>query len=112
MAKRLRANFVGLRLRQPTRAILREDGLAEPAFKLPPNRQPFAYEIDDPDLPRVVMFRDSFCTALVPFLVEHYRRISFYWTNFQPGIVLHERPELVIEERAERQATRIQEDRG
>ncbi len=87
-------------LRRPTRASLTEDGVAELRQKLPPNRLPFAYEIDDPDLPRVVMFRDSFSTSLVPFLVEHYRRIAFYWTNFQQRVVRQEMPELVIEQRA------------
>ncbi|MEM7581929.1 MAG: hypothetical protein AAF560_00995 [Acidobacteriota bacterium] len=101
------SDYWGFELRGPSRSVETKDGVAELAVRLPPHRLPFAHEIDDPDLPRVVMFRDSFTNALLPFLSQHYQRIAYYWTNFIPMVVRHEKPQLVIEERAERQATRL-----
>lgn len=82
-------------------------GLARPKGRLAPNRQPFAYEIEDDRLPRALVFHDSFTASLMPFLREHYRRVAFYWTSFQRHVVEHEQPEIVIEIRAERQLARV-----
>ena len=38
-------------------------------------------EIDDPSLPRAVIFRDSFVSRLVPFLSEHFSRAVYLWQN-------------------------------
>ena len=38
-------------------------------------------EIDDPSLPRAVIFRDSFASRLVPFLSEHFSRAVYLWQN-------------------------------
>jgi hypothetical protein len=55
-------------------------------------------------LPRAVMFRDSFGTALLPFLAEHFARIRFDWVDerFDAGVVESEKPQLVIQEVTER----------
>ncbi|HET6162644.1 MAG TPA: hypothetical protein VFG37_03185 [Planctomycetota bacterium] len=55
-------------------------------------------------LPRAVMFRDSFGTALLPFLAEHFARIRFDWVDerFDAGVVESEQPQLVIQEVTER----------
>jgi alginate O-acetyltransferase complex protein AlgJ len=55
--------------------------------------------IDDPSLPRAVIFRDSFMSRLVPFLSEHFSRAVYLWQNdFDSDIVTKERPDVVIQE--------------
>ena len=59
--------------------------------------------IPDSDLPRAVIFRDSFTTALVPFLAEHFSRAVFLWQkDFVPEQVADEGAEVVIYEIAGR----------
>jgi alginate O-acetyltransferase complex protein AlgJ len=86
--------------------------LARPAaVEAPPaeaRRTVTATEIDDPTLPRAVMFHDSFGASLQPFLSEHFSRIVYssgpadWRRNFDPQLVERERPQLVIQEIAER----------
>jgi hypothetical protein len=60
--------------------------------------------IPDSDLPRAVVFRDSFTTALVPFLAEHFSRAVFLWQkDFVPEQVIEEGADVVIYEIAGRQ---------
>jgi len=56
-------------------------------------------EIDDPSLPRAVIFRDSFVSRLVPFLSEHFSRAVYLWQNdFDAAEVQKEHPDVVIQE--------------
>jgi hypothetical protein len=56
-------------------------------------------EIDDPSLPRAVIFRDSFTSRLVPFLSEHFSRAVYLWQNdFDADVVTTEHPDVVIQE--------------
>ena len=56
-------------------------------------------EIDDPSLPRAVIFRDSFVSRLVPFLSEHFSRAVYLWQNdFDAAEVQTEHPDVVIQE--------------
>jgi alginate O-acetyltransferase complex protein AlgJ len=56
-------------------------------------------EIDDPSLPRAVIFRDSFTSRLVPFLSEHFSRAVYLWQNdFDAQVVQQEHPDVVIQE--------------
>ena len=56
-------------------------------------------EIDDPALPRAVIFRDSFTSRLVPFLSEHFSRAVYLWQNdFDANAVTQEHPDVVIQE--------------
>jgi hypothetical protein len=56
-------------------------------------------EIDDPSLPRAVVFRDSFVSRLVPFLSEHFSRVVYLWQNdFDADVVEREHPDVVIQE--------------
>jgi hypothetical protein len=56
-------------------------------------------EIDDPSLPRAVVFRDSFVSRLVPFLSEHFSRAVYLWQNdFDADVVEREHPDVVIQE--------------
>jgi len=55
--------------------------------------------IDDPSLPRAVIFRDSFTSQLVPFLSEHFSRAVYLWQNdFDADEVTKEHPDVVIQE--------------
>lgn len=55
------------------------------------------------DLPTLVMFRDSFGTALLPYMARDYRRAVFYWQyRIDPAVVSLERPDVVVQEVAER----------
>lgn len=56
-------------------------------------------EIPNSDLPRAVMFRDSFSSRLIPYLSEHFSRIVYQWQNdFDDELVARERPDVVIQE--------------
>ena len=60
-------------------------------------------EIDDPQLPRMVMFRDSFANFLIPMLSQNFRRAVCIWDNtFDPALVEREKPDLVLFELVER----------
>jgi alginate O-acetyltransferase complex protein AlgJ len=49
--------------------------------------------------PRALVFRDSFGSAMIPFLSEHFSRAVYVWqNNFDTEIVLDERPAVVIQE--------------
>jgi hypothetical protein len=49
--------------------------------------------------PRAVVFRDSFGSAMIPFLAEHFSRAVYLWqNNFDPQVVIDERPAVVIQE--------------
>lgn len=63
-----------------------------------------AYEVDDADLPSCVILRDSFATAMTPFLNESFRRIVYVGggRNAFPELIRAERPDVVIIERGER----------
>jgi hypothetical protein len=53
----------------------------------------------DQSLPRAVIFRDSFSSALVPFLSEHFSRAVYLWqNNFDPAVIEQEHPAIVIQE--------------
>lgn len=56
-------------------------------------------EIPGSSLPRAVVFRDSFFSALAPLLSEHFSRVVYYWQNdFDAAAVAQEQPDIVIQE--------------
>ena len=56
-------------------------------------------EQDAPGRPRAVVFRDSFSSALIPFLSEEFSRAVYLWQyNVDPDVVLAERPDIVIQQ--------------
>jgi hypothetical protein len=60
-------------------------------------------EVPGSTLPRAVVFRDSFSTALVPFLSEHFSRTVYLWQkDFVPEQVIEEGADVVIYEIASR----------
>jgi alginate O-acetyltransferase complex protein AlgJ len=61
------------------------------------NQGRVALEIADPSLPRAVVFRDSFGSALIPFLAEHFRRSVHLWRyDFAVDVIEEEKPDVVI----------------
>jgi len=65
--------------------------------------KPFARECENKRLPKAVMFRDSFTTALAPLLSEHFARIVYLWQDaFDTAVVERERPDVVLYEFVER----------
>ncbi len=71
-----------------------------------------ATAVAQPDLPRAVVYRDSFGSALVPFLAEHFSRALFLWEyDVNPRTIEQERPQVVIHEWASRRfVTRLPYD--
>jgi alginate O-acetyltransferase complex protein AlgJ len=56
-------------------------------------------EIPGSSLPRAVIFRDSFVSALAPFLSEHFSRAVYLWEyDFDADEVLKEHPDVVIQQ--------------
>lgn len=56
-------------------------------------------EIPGSTLPRAVIFRDSFFSALAPFLSEHFSRAVYLWqTDFDAAVIEREKPDVVIHE--------------
>jgi alginate O-acetyltransferase complex protein AlgJ len=56
----------------------------------------------DQSLPTAVIFHDSFCMRLLPYLSQHFRRIVWSWGPLNRSIVEREHPDLLILERTER----------
>lgn len=66
-------------------------------------RQVRVFETKDRRLPRAVVFHDSFIEALHPFLSEHFERATYSRQFlFSAELVEAERPDVVIQELAER----------
>jgi hypothetical protein len=81
--------------RRPRRARVVEPAGAAPTAE----EGRLVTEIDDPSLPRAVVFRDSFASRLVPFLSEHFSRVVYLWQNdFDADVVAREHPDVVIQE--------------
>ena len=54
-------------------------------------------------IPTAVVFRDSFSMAVAPFLSEDLGRAVYVWIHdFEPAVIVREKPALVIQEYAER----------
>ncbi len=63
-------------------------------------------EVPDLLAPRAVVFRDSFGSALIPFLSEHFSRAVYLWQyNVEPDVISGERPDVVIQEWVGRRLT-------
>ncbi len=76
-----------------------------PQWHLPDWRWPLLTERPGPQLPRAVMFRDSFAACMVPFLSEHFRHIFYVRQEpdeFDYALVEREKPDIVIQETVER----------
>lgn len=57
--------------------------------------------------PRMVMFRDSFMTTVLPFLAESFGRGVYLWEDgFDPSVIRAEHPDIVIQQFAQRKLMR------
>lgn len=73
--------------------------------------KPFATVQRDESLPRAVFFRDSFFTMMVPFFAPHFSRSVYYWQyDFDPAVIEHEQPDIVIDEILERELMNVKPD--
>ncbi len=64
---------------------------------------PFGTVQDDADLPRLVMFRDSFGEDLLAFVSTGFSRAVYYWQYFfDPEIIVAEGPDVVVQQIIER----------
>jgi hypothetical protein len=58
---------------------------------------------NDPQLPRMVMLRDSFATFLMTLLSQNFSRAAYLWdNNFNAALIQSEKPDLVLFELVER----------
>lgn len=56
-------------------------------------------EHPDRSLPRAVIYRDSFTSALIPFLSEHFSRALYLWErDLDPAVIEQEQPQVVIQQ--------------
>ncbi len=69
----------------------------------PRGMEPVITERPGAQIPRAVVFRDSFSMSVAPFLSEHFGRVVYLWlSDFEPSVIEREKPDLVIQEYAER----------
>lgn len=85
-------------VRIPSTAVGLEQNLAEE------RQRPFRMVQPGVDLPRLLMFRDSYASNLVPFLARAFSSSSYYWQYriHDPAIMALERPDVVVQEIGER----------
>jgi alginate O-acetyltransferase complex protein AlgJ len=57
---------------------------------------------DAPDLPKAVVFHDSYMISLNPFLSQNFREVLYVRARFDRSVVDREAPDVVIDEIAER----------
>lgn len=75
------------------------------AAHLPPQMQPSLLVRPGPELPRAVLFHDSFAKCFTPFLAEHFQRLCYRWLEpyeFDAELIEQERPDVVIQQIVER----------
>ncbi|KWT93550.1 alginate O-acetyltransferase AlgX-related protein [Candidatus Magnetominusculus xianensis] len=92
---------------KPLRSVLGKPGnYANPCWD--PNTPIVVKEIDDPRLPKIVIFRDSFFIDLLNFSAEHFQRSVFLWTmTFDKDIIEKEHPDIVVTQLIERDIERL-----
>jgi hypothetical protein len=56
----------------------------------------FVYKRDDDRLLRVLVFRNSFFTSLIPFFSEHFRETVILWRDFDTEYVDKVHPDIVV----------------
>ncbi|WP_461160449.1 hypothetical protein [Sphingobium sp. TomMM35A] len=68
------------------------------------SRQSFVYEHENKELPKAVVFRDSTCQFMVPWLAEHFSRSVFIWHRGDviAEVIEREKPDIVFQIMAER----------
>jgi len=91
----LQETVLGLAPRRPRRARVVEPPGAEASAE----EGRLVTEIPGSNLPRLLVFRDSFMSRVAPYLSEHFSRTVYLWQNdFDPEAVQREMPDVVIQE--------------
>lgn len=81
----------------------------EPPKKFGTQFADFATTFPNPNLPTAYVIRDSFTTALQPFLSHSFKRAYFHWSgnfDFPIQTIEKEKPDVVVMEMVERQLAR------
>jgi hypothetical protein len=95
---------------------LRLSALAAPQWRIVEPTRPEPHGIEprlvtehqDRTRPSALVLRDSFGSALIPFLSPHFRRAIYLWQyNLEPALILDERPEVVVQEVVGRRLTTL-----
>lgn len=71
----------------------------------PDNRKSKGVRYKNPDAEldiKVLVFRDSFLTAMIPWISEHFKESVYIFSSYDEKRILEEKPDLVIEEVVER----------
>lgn len=101
LQEQLQEEIIRLRPLVPRRAVPASYDFANPNPN--PEMPVVVREIPDSTAPRLLMFRDSFSNALIPFIAEHFSRSAFVWTyRIMQDIVVAEKPDVVVLEFVER----------
>lgn len=70
----------------------------------PNDKKLMIFEHPNKQLPKAVMFRDSYTNTMMPYLNEHFSRIAYYWSfPIRDDLVLKEKPDIVIHQFVGRQ---------
>lgn len=99
LADTLSESTVNLHPRKPFQAMTAGRPLDRNAIRL----TTFVSEQNGSNLPRLVMYRDSFANALIPFLGQSFSRAVYVWGDrFETSLINQERPDIVLHEIVER----------
>ncbi len=66
--------------------------------------------IPETSLPKLLVFHDSFFTAIEPFLSRHFSSSIYIWADLDTKIIEKEKPDIVIWEVAERYINKLLDD--
>lgn len=98
---------------EDTEVRLSGDNIPSPIHFTPPyasekGDEPVGFTMNNSRLPRLLMLRDSFGSALIPYLSGCFSRSVFLSTHsIDPAIITHEKPNIVILEIVERNLDRL-----
>lgn len=88
---------------QPSFIVPRARPLPPPDLPHVPLLQPtLTFSVNDPALPRLLMYRDSYTNLMIPYLNACFSRSTFLWTHvLDPLTIIKEKPDVVVLEIAE-----------
>lgn len=95
--------FLDMNLRDGRDPVWKRDGLLYADRPWPQGRAPIGVMGPSDSLPKAAVFRDSFCTGLIPYLGRCFSRSVYYYRDeFDCDLIRHEKPDIVIDEFVER----------
>jgi alginate O-acetyltransferase complex protein AlgJ len=95
-------NYRTTRAVKPIYQAALEEALAQGGFSALQSEDFDTENKNAPNGQKVLVFRDSFGTAMQPFISETFRNVRFLWKGFSPAAVEAYHPDLIIEETVER----------